>query len=189
MVETTPQLAEIIQRYRRELEKMNIRCERIWLFGSQVDGTAHEGSDIDILVEMDPADGNLLMRASGLLEETRQLFGRDDIDIIAPAVSQLRKQGIEVRGPLSAATMFHAAARKTHDCAICLYHDQALIPIKTIAFDEGVNVTLGLPFVPTSPDHGTAYDIAGKGIARPDSLIAALKLAARLARAQASAPA
>jgi 4-hydroxythreonine-4-phosphate dehydrogenase len=76
--------------------------------------------------------------------------------------------------------MFHARARQGYDAALCMYHDQALIPIKTIAFDEGVNVTLGLPFVRTSPDHGTAFDIAGKGIARPDSLVAAIRLAARL---------
>ena len=82
-------------------------------------------------------------------------------------------------GPLPADTMFHAAARKTYDCAICMYHDQALIPIKTLAFDDGVNVTLGLPFIRTSPDHGTAFDIAGTGRANPASLIAALRLAAR----------
>ena len=83
-------------------------------------------------------------------------------------------------GPLPADTMFHARARSRYDAALAMYHDQALIPIKTIAFDEAVNVTLGLPFVRTSPDHGTAFDIAGKGIARPDSLMAAIKLAARL---------
>jgi 4-hydroxythreonine-4-phosphate dehydrogenase len=79
--------------------------------------------------------------------------------------------------------MFHAAARQRYDCALCMYHDQALIPIKTIAFDDGVNVTLGLPFVRTSPDHGTAFDIAGTGRANPSSLIAALRLAARMASA------
>src|SRR5882757_4379898 len=88
------------------------------------------------------------------------------------------------RGPLPADTMFHAAARKTYDCAICMYHDQALIPIKTIAFEDAVNVTLGLPFVRTSPDHGTAFDIAGTGKANPSSLIAALRLAARMAAAR-----
>ncbi len=108
-------------------------------------------------------------------------MGTEDRDIIAPAIATLRAEGIDARGPLPADTMFHAAARKTYDAAICMYHDQALIPIKTIAFDEGVNVTLGLPFVRTSPDHGTAYDIAGNGIARPDSLIASLRLARRLA--------
>jgi 4-hydroxythreonine-4-phosphate dehydrogenase len=82
---------------------------------------------------------------------------------------------------LSADTLFHAAARATYDVALCMYHDQALIPIKTLAFDRGVNVTLGLPFIRTSPDHGTAFDIAGTGKASPDSLAAALRLAARLA--------
>ncbi len=93
----------------------------------------------------------------------------------------LRREGIEARGPLAADTMFHAAARQSYDAALCMYHDQALIPIKTIDFDGGVNVTLGLPFVRTSPDHGTAFGIAGMGIARADSLIAALRLAAEMA--------
>jgi len=110
-------------------------------------------------------------------------LGTEDQSIIAPAIAALRRDGIDVRGPLPADTMFHAAARKTYDCAICMYHDQALIPIKTIAFDDGVNVTLGLPFIRTSPDHGTAFDIAGTGRANPSSLIAALRLAARMASA------
>ncbi|HSP23663.1 MAG TPA: 4-hydroxythreonine-4-phosphate dehydrogenase PdxA [Saliniramus sp.] len=108
-------------------------------------------------------------------------MGREDIEIVAPAVAQLRAEGIDASGPHPADTMFHARARAGYDVALCMYHDQALIPIKTIAFDDGVNVTLGLPFIRVSPDHGTAFDIAGKGIARPDSLIAALKLGARLA--------
>ena len=108
-------------------------------------------------------------------------LGREDIDIVAPAIAALRAEGIDVRGPLPADTMFHAAARKTYDCAICMYHDQALIPIKTIAFEDAVNVTLGLPFIRTSPDHGTAFDIAGTGKANPSSLAAALRLAARMA--------
>ncbi|MGO4525368.1 4-hydroxythreonine-4-phosphate dehydrogenase PdxA [Microvirga sp. 2MCAF35] len=107
-------------------------------------------------------------------------MGTEDEDVIVPAVDILRADGIEVAGPLPADTMFHTRARSRYDAALAMYHDQALIPIKTIAFDEAVNVTLGLPFVRTSPDHGTAFDIAGKGIARPDSLMAALKLAARL---------
>jgi 4-hydroxythreonine-4-phosphate dehydrogenase len=111
-------------------------------------------------------------------------LGTEDDDVVAPAVAALRNSGIQARGPLPADTMFHEAARKTYDCAICMYHDQALIPIKTIAFDEAVNVTLGLPFVRTSPDHGTAFDIAGTGKASPASLIAALKLAARMAASQ-----
>lgn len=112
-------------------------------------------------------------------------LGTEDQSIIAPAIAALRQDGIDVRGPLPADTMFHAGARKTYDCAICMYHDQALIPIKTIAFDDGVNVTLGLPFIRTSPDHGTAFDIAGTGRANPSSLIAALRLAARMAASKA----
>ena len=108
-------------------------------------------------------------------------LGREEIEIIAPAIAALRAEGIDARGPLAADTMFHAAARRGYDAALCMYHDQALIPIKTIDFDGAVNVTLGLPFVRTSPDHGTAFDIAGSGTARPDSLIAALRLAAAMA--------
>jgi 4-hydroxythreonine-4-phosphate dehydrogenase len=108
-------------------------------------------------------------------------LGGEDAAIVAPAVGILRGEGLDAKGPLPADTMFHEAARKTYDCAICMYHDQALIPIKTLAFDDGVNVTLGLPFVRTSPDHGTAFDIAGTGRANPASLIAALRLAERMA--------
>ena len=111
-------------------------------------------------------------------------LGVEDQTIVAPAVAILRGEGIEARGPLPADTMFHAAARATYDCAICMYHDQALIPIKTIAFEDAVNVTLGLPFIRTSPDHGTAFDIAGTGRANPSSLVAALRLAARMAAAR-----
>ena len=111
-------------------------------------------------------------------------LGLEDQTIVAPAIEILRGEGIDVRGPLPADTMFHEAARKTYDCAICMYHDQALIPIKTIAFEDAVNVTLGLPFIRTSPDHGTAFDIAGSGRANPSSLIAALRLAARMAAAR-----
>ena len=111
-------------------------------------------------------------------------LGTEDLTIVAPAVEILRGEGIAVRGPLPADTMFHDAARKSYDCAICMYHDQALIPIKTLAFDDAVNVTLGLPFIRTSPDHGTAFDIAGTGKANPSSLVAALRLAARMAATQ-----
>jgi 4-hydroxythreonine-4-phosphate dehydrogenase len=110
-------------------------------------------------------------------------IGTEDRDIVAPAVRALQAEGIDARGPLSADTMFHPAARESYDAALCMYHDQALIPIKTLAFDHGVNVTLGLPFVRTSPDHGTAFDIAGTGKADESSLVAALKLAARLTQA------
>ena len=108
-------------------------------------------------------------------------LGTEEQNIVAPAIAVLRNDGIDVRGPLPADTMFHAAARAGYDCAICMYHDQALIPVKTLAFDDAVNVTLGLPFIRTSPDHGTAFDIAGTGRANPASLIAALHLAARMA--------
>ena len=108
-------------------------------------------------------------------------MGREDIEIVAPAVAQLKAEGIHATGPHPADTLFHAAARARYDAALCMYHDQALIPLKTLAFDSGVNVTLGLPFIRTSPDHGTAFDIAGKGLANPASLLAALALAARLA--------
>jgi len=111
-------------------------------------------------------------------------LGTEDKTIVAPAIDILRGEGIAIRGPLPADTMFHEAARKTYDCAICMYHDQALIPVKTLAFEDAVNVTLGLPFIRTSPDHGTAFDIAGTGKANPASLIAALRLAARMATAQ-----
>jgi 4-hydroxythreonine-4-phosphate dehydrogenase len=111
-------------------------------------------------------------------------LGTEEETIVAPAIETLRGEGIEVRGPLPADTMFHDAMRNTYDCAICMYHDQALIPIKTIAFDDAVNVTLGLPFIRTSPDHGTAFDIAGTGKANPSSLIAALRLAAHMAAAK-----
>jgi 4-hydroxythreonine-4-phosphate dehydrogenase len=114
-------------------------------------------------------------------------LGREDLDVVAPAVAELRAAGIDARGPLAADTMFHAAARRGYDAALCMYHDQALIPVKTLDFDGAVNVTLGLPFIRTSPDHGTAFDIAGTGAARPDSLIAALKLAAEMAARRALA--
>ena len=111
-------------------------------------------------------------------------FGKEDMQIIAPAVEQLKAKGHDVRGPLPADTLFHAEARKTYDAALCMYHDQALIPIKTLSFWDGVNVTLGLPIVRTSPDHGTAFDIAGTGKADPRSMIAAIRMAASIADAR-----
>jgi len=111
-------------------------------------------------------------------------MGREEIDWIAPLIAQMRAEGFDLKGPMPPDTMFHAAARRGYDVAICMYHDQALIPIKTIDFDGGVNVTLGLPFVRTSPDHGTAYDIAGKGVANPSSLVAALRMAQQMAAAR-----
>lgn len=115
-------------------------------------------------------------------------MGREDADIIEPAIALLRARfGDRVTGPHPADTLFHADARARYDAALCMLHDQALIPAKTLAFHEAVNVTLGLPIVRTSPDHGTALDIAGKGTARADSLIAAIRLAARLAARRAGA--
>jgi 4-hydroxythreonine-4-phosphate dehydrogenase len=115
-------------------------------------------------------------------------LGEEDRAIVAPAVAQLVAEGIDARGPLPADSLFHEQARATYDVALCMYHDQALIPIKTLAFDHAVNVTLGLPFVRTSPDHGTAFDIAGTGSADPTSLVAALRLAARLTAAAKPVP-
>ena len=109
-------------------------------------------------------------------------MGREEIDIVAPAIAALRSAGIDARGPMSPDTMFTALARPGYDAAICLYHDQALIPIKTIDMAGGVNVTLGLSIIRTSPDHGTALDIAGRGLADPASLIAAIRLAGQLAQ-------
>jgi len=109
-------------------------------------------------------------------------LGKEDEDVVHPAIEVLRAEGIDAFGPLPADTMFHDEARQRYDVAICMYHDQALIPAKALGFDDSVNVTLGLPFVRTSPDHGTAFGIAGKGIAKAQSLVAALKLAADLAR-------
>jgi 4-hydroxythreonine-4-phosphate dehydrogenase len=113
------------------------------------------------------------------------LIGREEDDIIAPAVAELVAKGVAVTGPHAADTLFHAEARRSYDAAVAMYHDQALIPLKTLAFDRGVNVTLGLPFVRTSPDHGTAFALAGTGKARPTSFIAALQLAAKLGRRRA----
>ncbi len=108
-------------------------------------------------------------------------MGKEETEIIAPAVARLRTAGHDVTGPAPADSLFHARARARTDAVLCMYHDQALIPLKTLDFDRGVNITLGLPIVRTSPDHGTAFDIAGQGVASPASLIAALQMAARIA--------
>jgi 4-hydroxythreonine-4-phosphate dehydrogenase len=108
-------------------------------------------------------------------------MGREEIEVIAPAVEQLRAEGLDIAGPLPADTMFHPDARAGYDAALCAYHDQALVPIKTLHFDDGVNVTLGLPIVRTAPDHGTAFALAGTGRARPDAMIAAIRLAGQCA--------
>ncbi len=113
-------------------------------------------------------------------------MGLEEIEMITPVITALRAQGLDIFGPLSADTMFHPAARSRYDAALCMYHDQALIPIKTLDFSGGVNVTLGLPFIRTSPDHGTAFDIAGTGAADATSMIAALRMAAKMADARAA---
>ena len=143
----------------------------------------HAGHVVDTALRRDFAIAAPVIVIAGLNPHAGEAggLGREDIDIVAPAVAELRAAGIDARGPLAADTMFHEAARRGYDAALCMYHDQALIPIKTLDFDGAVNVTLGLPFIRTSPDHGTAFDIAGQGVARPDSLIAALRLAAEMA--------
>jgi 4-hydroxythreonine-4-phosphate dehydrogenase len=113
-------------------------------------------------------------------------LGSEEQTVIAPAIAELRTLGIAASGPFAADTLFHDAARKTYDAVLCMYHDQALIPIKTLAFDSAVNITLGLPFVRTSPDHGTAFNIAGQGKARESSLIAALVMADAMAQRRGS---
>jgi 4-hydroxythreonine-4-phosphate dehydrogenase len=114
-------------------------------------------------------------------------LGREEIDIVIPALERLREEGIRIEGPLAADTMFHPRARARYDAALCLYHDQALIPLKTLHFDEGVNITLGLPIVRTSPDHGTAFNIAGRNQADPGATIAAIRLAHQCAENRARA--
>jgi 4-hydroxythreonine-4-phosphate dehydrogenase len=113
-------------------------------------------------------------------------IGREEIEVMLPAIEQLRAEGIDIVGPLAADTMFHPRARARYDAALCAYHDQALIPIKTLHFDDGVNITLGLPIVRTSPDHGTAFDIAGQDMAEPGAMIAAIRMAAAAAARRAA---
>lgn len=108
-------------------------------------------------------------------------IGREEIDTLVPAIAQLRAEGIDVSGPFAADTMFHARARGHYDVAMCCYHDQALVPLKTLHFDEGVNITLGLPIVRTSPDHGTAFGLAGQDAAEPGAMIAAIRMAGEAA--------
>jgi 4-hydroxythreonine-4-phosphate dehydrogenase len=143
----------------------------------------HAGRVVDAALRRDFAIAAPVIAVAGLNPHAGEAggLGREELDIVTPAIAALRAAGIDARGPFAADTMFHAAARQHYDAALCMYHDQALIPIKTLDFDGAVNVTLGLPFIRTSPDHGTAFDIAGKGVARPDSLIAALRLAAEMA--------
>jgi len=112
-------------------------------------------------------------------------MGREEIEIIAPAIADMAASGADIRGPLAGDTMFHEAARSTYDVAVCMYHDQALIPMKTLDFDNGVNVSVGLPFIRTSPDHGTAYNIAGKATASPTSVVSAIRMAGEIAACRA----
>ena len=112
------------------------------------------------------------------------LFGNEEVEVIAPAVAAARAQGTDAHGPFAADTLFHQAWRGEYDAVVAMYHDQGLGPLKLVAFDTGVNWTLGLPFIRTSPDHGTAYELAGRNVARPDSMLAAVRLAVRLARSR-----
>ena len=148
-----------------------------------VDAIVHCGRVVATALENDFGIRGPQLAIAGLNPHAGEdgALGKEDLDVVQPAVEQLRDAGIQTVGPSPADSLFHEAARRTYDAAICMYHDQALIPIKTIDFDGGVNVTLGLPFIRTSPDHGTAFDIAGTGRASPRSLIEALKLAASMA--------
>ena len=149
----------------------------------------HAGQVADAALRQDFGIAAPVLAIAGLNPHAGEAgaLGREEIEIIGPAVTELQRAGIDARGPLPPDTMFHAEARRSYDAALCMHHDQALIPLKTIDFHGGVNVTLGLPFVRTSPDHGTALDIAGRGTARADSLIAALRLAAQMAARRAAA--
>jgi 4-hydroxythreonine-4-phosphate dehydrogenase len=160
-----------------------------------------EAISIDLLVAKARVTARGLLRNFGI-ESPRLAFagfnphagesgaiGREEIEIVTPAIDRLRAEGIDAVGPFAADTMFHPRARATYDAAMCLYHDQALVPIKTLHFDEGVNMTLGLPIVRTSPDHGTAFGIAGRDEAEPGAMIAAIKLAASAAQRRAIAKA
>lgn len=154
---------------------------------------------IDLLVSRARATARGLMRDFGIAAPRLALaglnphageggaIGREEIEVMIPAVEQLRAEGIDIVGPLAADTMFHPRARARYDAALCAYHDQALIPIKTLHFDDGVNITLGLPIVRTSPDHGTAFDIAGQDLAEPGAMIAAIRMAGEAAARRAAA--
>ena len=153
---------------------------------------------VDLIVAKGRATARGLTRNFGILNPRiafagfnphageRGAIGREEIELIAPAIAILRDEGIDAKGPFAADTMFHLRARVTYDAALCCYHDQALVPLKTLYFDDGVNITLGLPIVRTSPDHGTAFDIAGKNLAEPGATIAAIRLAGEAAERRAS---
>jgi 4-hydroxythreonine-4-phosphate dehydrogenase len=112
------------------------------------------------------------------------LFGKEEKKFIIPVVKKAKREGIKVEGPIPPDTIFHRALKGEFDCVVCMYHDQGLIPLKMLAFDKGVNITLGLPIIRTSVDHGTAYEIAGREVANPQSLIEAIKLATKLVKAK-----
>lgn len=152
-----------------------------------IDGIVHAGRVTAEALQRDFGVATPRLAVAGLNPHAGESgsIGREEIMIIAPAVQALRDLGVDARGPFPADTLFPAEVRQTYDAALCLYHDQALIPVKMLDFWGGVNVTLGLPIVRTSPDHGTAFDIAGQGIARADSLIAAIRLADQIARRRA----
>jgi 4-hydroxythreonine-4-phosphate dehydrogenase len=160
-----------------------------------------EALSVDLIVSRARAAARGLVRDFGIAEPRLAIaglnphageggaMGREEQEIIAPAIEQLRAEGLQVSGPHAPDTLFHAAARADYDAAICMYHDQALIPLKTLYFDRGVNMTLGLPLTRTAPDHGTAFGIAGRGIANPRAMIAAIQLAGQSACFRALAPA
>jgi 4-hydroxythreonine-4-phosphate dehydrogenase len=151
----------------------SLRCEAI----------VHAGRVAAAALQRDFGISEPVLAVAGLNPHAGEggTLGREETEIIRPALTALRAAGVVAKGPFPADGMFHREARDSYDAALCMYHDQALIPVKTIDFYGAVNITLGLPFVRTSPDHGTAFDIAGTGTARPDSLIAALRLAAEMA--------
>ncbi len=152
-----------------------------------IEAVVHAGQVTAEALERDFAIPRPRLAVAGLNPHAGEngALGAEEIEIVAPAVARLRAAGVDARGPLPPDTMFHAEARAGYDAALCLYHDQGLIPVKTLDFHGGVNITLGLPLIRTSPDHGTAFDIAGMGRAREDSLVAALRQAASMARCRA----
>jgi len=150
------------------------------------DAIVETGAIVLDALELDFGLGHPRLAVAGLNPHAGEqgAIGSEETEIIRPAIEALRARGHTVEGPLSADSMFHAEARIRYDAALCMYHDQALVPLKTLAFWEGVNVTLGLPIVRTSPDHGTAFDIAGQNKADPRSMVAAIRLAAAIANAR-----
>ena len=164
-----------------------------WLSHTNNERVAILALSIDLIVERVQATARGLTRNFGIDNPRIALaglnphagesgkMGQEEEELFVPAVERLLADGCDVTGPLPADTMFHEEARVGYDAAVCAYHDQALVPLKTLYFDDAVNITLGLPIVRTSPDHGTAFDIAGQGIARPDAMIAAIRMAGEIA--------